>query len=294
MISVFGSINVDLVCRTVRIARPGETVLSPGYNQYPGGKGANQAVAAARFGAEVKMIGAVGSDAFAAVARQALVESGVEISGVATVGLPTGVAFIVVSDDGENAITVASGANEAVSADYETQASTLVVQMELAIDVTLQQMRAARGSGTRTVLNFAPVPASLDIAMLHALMEVTDYLVVNEHELISLCDSLSISRDGTLLAKHVDSNLVVTRGGAGIEIYDLNIIGDSYVVLAPDVKVVDTTGAGDTFVGVLAAGLDTGIFFTTPPSKQRSLRRFLANQMAHSQPCQQRPSLSIF
>ena len=259
MICVFGSINVDLVCRTATIARPGETVLSSQYDQYPGGKGANQAVAASRVGARVEMVGAIGADGFGDTAKAGLLDNGVGIGGVAVVGLPTGCAFIVVAENGENAITVASGANQLVTSDYSSKASTLVIQMELAADVTLRQMEVARQAGVRTVLNFAPVPGKIELSTLSAILSVTDHLIVNEHELIALCDRLGIRQDAALLAKHVKCWLVVTCGSAGIILYDPATDAPPIVLPAPTIDVMDTTGAGDTFVGVYAAGLDAGL-----------------------------------
>ncbi len=258
MICVFGSINIDLVCRVAEIARPGETVLSPGYTQYSGGKGANQAVAAARAGAIVEMVGAVGADGLGDAAKANLGQNGVGISGVSTVDLPTGCAFIVVSDDGENAITVASGANRAVSDAFSHEPSILVCQMELAAGVTLRAMQIARRSGARTLLNFAPVPAGMDRSVLVELLEVTDYLAVNELEMSALCEALSVVRSGETLAEHARCYVIVTRGDEGISIYHPDPEAKSLALSAPSVHVVDTTGAGDTFVGVLASGLGEG------------------------------------
>lgn len=259
MICVFGSINVDLVCRVAEIARPGETVLSPGYGQYPGGKGANQAVAAARMGAAVEMVGAVGADAFGEMARANLERNGVGTAGVSTVGRPTGCAFIVVADDGENAITVASGANLAVSGSDRIGASTFVTQMELATATVLRGMEAAKRSGAGTILNFAPVPSQIDGSELRSLLQVTDYLVVNQHELVALCASLGIEADGQALAEQARCQLIVTRGGEGIVVHGASVGREAVAMSAPKVDVIDTTGAGDTFVGALAAGLDAGV-----------------------------------
>lgn len=277
MICVFGSINVDLVCRVASIAKPGETVLSPGYEQFPGGKGANQAVAAARAGADVEMIGAVGADGFGDLARANLDHNRVGVEGVSTSDLPTGCAFIVVSESGENVITVASGSNLDVRAGRIKGASTLVAQMELPAEETLLALRRASRSGVRTILNFAPVPLSVEKETLAGLLGYADVLVVNEHELIALCDVLRIAKDAVVLAMRVKCQLIVTRGGEGILVYDPIVDADPFVATAPDVDVVDTTGAGDTFVGVLAAGLDNGLTL-----QQASYRAMIAASMACS------------
>ena len=221
------------------------------------------------------MVGAVGADGFGNLAKTNLQCNGVGTADVSTVDHPTGCAFIVVADDGENAITVASGANLAVKGGRRFNATTFVAQMELATATTLREMKAAKTAGARTILNFAPVPPHIDRGDLLSLLQVTDCLVVNEHELKALCAVLNIANDGQVLATHASSEVIVTRGGEGIVIHDASADVEEVAMPAPRIDVVDTTGAGDTFVGALAAGLDGGI-----PLHEASRRAMLAATLA--------------
>lgn len=161
MIVVFGSVNVDFVTRVSRIPRPGETTLGPDYAVIPGGKGANQALAARRAGADVALVGAVGQDPFADIALALLRTDGVDCSRVAAVASPTGAAFIAVDDHGENAIVVASGANRQVRADQIegltlSSADILLLQREVSEHEAIIAAQRARAAGARVVLNAAP------------------------------------------------------------------------------------------------------------------------------------------
>ncbi|MFV0360737.1 PfkB family carbohydrate kinase [Tropicimonas sp.] len=181
MLCVFGSINVDHVMRVHEIVRPGETVLAKDLVLCQGGKDANQAVAAARVGASVAMIGAVGRDENGESARLSLVANGVEDAGVATTGHPTGCAFISLDDRGENAITVLSGANASARLrNLSDSCTTLVCQMELPTDAVVEALEIACGNGCRTILNLAPVPAVLTPAQAKRLVAATEVLIVNE------------------------------------------------------------------------------------------------------------------
>ena len=248
MILVFGSINVDLAVPVPHLPAPGETVLGGDYRLLPGGKGANQALAARRAGAAAVLAGAVGADAFAAVALELLRRDGVDLALVREVGLPTGCAAIMIGHGGENAIAVASGANRAATAasipDALLGPATMVVcQMEVPAAETAALLARARAAGARTVLNLAPAlpPGPIDLTQL-------DVLVANEGEAASLGGGLARPRAA-----------VVTRGAAGATAYLPG--GREIAVPALAIDPVDTTGAGDTFVGVLAAGLDGGLDF---------------------------------
>ena len=250
MILVFGSINVDLVVPVQQLPRPGETVLGGDYALLPGGKGANQAMAAARAGAEVVMVGAVGHDAFAAVALDPLAQAGIDTGLVRRVEMPTGCAAIMVAEGGENLIAVASGANAKVRADFVPDRllrpeTLLVAQMEVPPTETIAMVRRVRAAGGRAVVNLAPAaPLAAD-----ALREI-DFIVANEGE------AATLGAEAARVAGQVREALVVTRGanGAGAYLRDGGLLTVPALPIAP----IDTTGAGDTFVGVLAAALDRG------------------------------------
>lgn len=251
MILVFGSINVDVVVPVPHLPTAGETVLGGDFSLLPGGKGANQAVAARRAGAEVALAGAVGGDAFAAVALKGLQESGVETGLVRRVRQPTGVALIMVGEDGENLIAVASGANRAVRAaevpDDRLGPQTLILaQGEVPFAETRALVRRTRAQGGRCVLNLAPAFA-LDPEVLPEL----DLVVANAGE------AARLGPEPRAAAERLRLGLVITRGAAGAEAHLAD--GSSLTIPALPVNAVDTTGAGDTFVGVLAAGLDAGL-----------------------------------
>lgn len=257
---VVGSINQDLVLSLERRPAPGETVTGAKLGMHPGGKGANQAVAAALLGAPTAILGRVGDDAFGEGMLAALRDGGVDTGYVESVpDVPTGTAFITVTPDGENAIVVSSGANarlepsdvDAVSAAIR-RAEVLVVQMELEVEVVLRAAGVAESGGTRVVLNLAPyreVPV--------ALLGLADPLVVNEHEAGALLGARiagvgqALDAASGLLSAGIRS-AVITQGGAGAVVADGNGIKH---VPAPTVRVVDTTAAGDAFVGALASKL---------------------------------------
>jgi ribokinase len=270
MIVVFGSINVDLICRVRSHPLPGETILAQSYNQSFGGKGANQAVAAARVlagsGIPVWMVGAVGRDAFGGECLENLRGNGVDTSLVAAVEAPTGAAFIAVSRDSENTIVVASGANDHTRADqlpHDVLATTsiLVMQMETRLAETIEIARRAKRAGVTTLLNLAPFPADATKDELDDLLRQVDVLVVNEHELNSLSGSLALAK-GNLVetavqaVSRVGTSLIATLGAKGAMLVDHT--GSSLTVDGFHIDAIDTTGAGDTFVGLLAVGLAEG------------------------------------
>jgi ribokinase len=248
MIVVFGSINVDLIVPVADLPKPGETVLGGDYALLPGGKGANQAMAAQRAGADVVLVGAVGADSFATVALDPLCRAKVDTRLVASVSAPTGCAAIMVSHRGENVIAVAPGANALVRADQVPDevlgpGTFLIAQMELPVSETVTMIRRARAKGGRILLNFAPaIPIEL-----HLLAEI-DLIVANEGE------AAALGGDPASVARRLRQGLVITRGAAGAAAHLSN--GGVLQVPALPIVPVDTTGAGDTFVGVLAAALD--------------------------------------
>ncbi|HUC70544.1 MAG TPA: ribokinase [Stellaceae bacterium] len=250
MILIFGSINVDVIVPVPRLPNPGETVLGGDLAVLPGGKGANQAVAAHRAGADVAMVGAVGGDSFAAVALDPLRRAGIDTRLVRTARQPTGCAAIMVSDAGENMIAVAPGANSCVRSDQVPgdllgPGTILVGQMEVPLGETAIMIRRVRASGGCCVLNLAPA-APIDIEILRDL----DLLVANAGE------AASLGSDPARVAALLRQGLVVTRGADGAVAYLAD--GGTLSVPALPIAPIDTTGAGDTFVGVLAAALDFG------------------------------------
>lgn len=241
-----GSANVDLILPVQRIPRPGETVLAGSLTRGPGGKGANQAVAAARAGATTAFVASLGDDESGGLLRDALSEAGVDLGLVSSTTTPTGTAIITVDADGENAITVAPSANaelelSAASIAAIQQAEVVLAQLEIPFDT----VRAAARASRYFVLNAAPA-AELD----DDLLAEVDLLVVNEHEAAVVGGS-----DPAALLQRVPL-AVVTLGGDGA----LVLARGAAQVRVPgvEVEVVDTTAAGDTFCGVLAAALASG------------------------------------
>lgn len=259
MIVVFGSINIDMVFAVPHIPQPGETVLCPEAVMQPGGKGANQAVAAARDGASVVMVGAVGRDALAEDALALLKQSGTDLARIARTAAGTACAAVAVDPGGNNAIAVGSGANLLVrSTQVEdallTPATTLVLQMEVDPTETAALIARAKGRVGRIILNLAPA-AALPLESLRAL----DLLVVNETESAWLAKFLGCSDTATALRAALSVDIVRTLGGEGLEAATQAGFKRQP---AYAVSVVDTTAAGDCFVGVLAAELDRGTALT--------------------------------
>jgi len=256
MITVFGSINADLFFTVDTLPARGETVLTPSVTLQPGGKGANQAAAAARAGAPTRFIGCVGEDALAAPVLDALRRAGCDVSGVRTVTGATGTAAVMVERSGENQIVVASGANGAVTAGQLgslASGDTLVCQMEVPVEETAAALEAASRAGMRTVLNLAPA-RPVDSAVL----DTVDLLILNEGEAAVLAgaDCAPAAQARRLAGDH-GLTCVVTLGGDGA--LAVTAGGEGWRVGALAVEAVDTVGAGDAFVGVLAASLDTGL-----------------------------------
>jgi ribokinase len=259
MVVVFGSLNLDLVAHVLRIPAPGETLAGQAFAMAPGGKGANQALAASRAGAKVAMFGAVGRDAFAASALANLETSGVDLAGVVATDTSTGVALIHVDMMGENSITVIAGANgDARAAQVPDEvlgpASTLVMQLEVPMTQVMELASRARRQGSHVVLNAAPA-----VALSEDLLRLVSTLIVNEGEaaILGAAHGLPPMPDpfAHAAAARYQCGIVVTLGAAGaIAVRD----NEHIAVAAPPTSVVDTTGAGDALVGVFAAAFDRG------------------------------------
>ncbi|WP_278315110.1 ribokinase [Lolliginicoccus levis] len=245
-IAVLGSVNMDLVTRAPRIPAVGETVLGESLVEIPGGKGANQAKAAARLGGEVWFLGALGDDQFAGPLRESLEQAGVHLPEIRAVEAASGLAAISVDNAGDNAIIVVPGANAAMTSLLPeerrriVECELLLLQCELPIGIVVEAAMAASAVGATVMLN--PSPAR---ELPRDLLACTDVLIVNEHEAAML--------DGEL--RHV-RHVVTTRGAAGASYRGPG--GGVIDASPPAVEVVDTTGAGDAFAGALAAFWHTG------------------------------------
>ncbi|RAI60051.1 PfkB family carbohydrate kinase [Roseicella frigidaeris] len=255
---VFGSVIADLVFALPQLPASGLTVLGPGYAALPGGKGANQAVAAALDGAATGFAGAVGEDAMAEVALAGLRAAGVDLGRLARVAAPTGCAAVCVDPAGRNQIAVGCGANLAArAAQVEdgalSPATVLLLQMEVPPEENAALIRRARAAGARLVLNLAPA-AALPREALGAL----DLLVANEHEAAWLAARLGCGADAAGLRAALGIDVAVTLGEAGAV---AATAAGRLAVPAFPVAAVDTTGAGDAWCGVLAAALDRGLPF---------------------------------
>lgn len=271
MISVFGSINMDLIATTDRLPTPGETLKGNHFSTAPGGKGANQALAAARAGGLVKMAGAIGADNFGPMAVALLKEAKIDLSGVKQSDAPTGTALILVGADGENMIAVVAGANGDVSPQDANaliasmaQGDYLLLQMEISADAVHEALQKAQQRNITTVFNIAPITS--DIAQLAPL---ADIIVANETEFDLLIGKGTLSDDQRLaeMAQYCETHertMVVTLGAEGvIAQHD----GSFYKVAGLTIEPIDTVGAGDTFCGYLTQGLDQGLGF------EKALRR---------------------
>lgn len=265
MIIVLGSINIDMVFQVDELPRPGETVIAGSYETLNGGKGANQALAAARSGLKVMLVGCVGNDATTTRMLRFLRRDGVAVSGVGKrEDVPTGCAVIHVDDKGENQIVVASGANRCVETgqipdEVLYEGNVLLSQMELPLEVVKDVMRRGRQGGATTILNYAPA-RSYD----EELLSYVDYLIVNEVEIAQIAKSAGFDEAmppqdmARHLAEKHGGTYVVTLGAKGA----LAAQPDGQVFMADALAVedvVDRTGAGDAFCGLFAACIHAGM-----------------------------------
>jgi ribokinase len=261
-VTVVGSINQDMVARVPRLPGPGQTVLGHDLVIVPGGKGLNQAVAAARSGARTTFVGMVGEDSAGTYLLGVLDDEGVDTRGVATVGALTGRALIAVADDGENHIVVVPGANWVITAAHIDHhharidsAHVVLVQLEIPLEAVDAALRLARTSGVRTILNATP-----PVALGPELLGLIDFLVVNEHEAAAMT-SMTVTTPG----QAAEAGHALRAMGCAVAIVTL---GEEGAVLVSEegtihehaipVDVVDTTAAGDAFTGGFAARLAEG------------------------------------
>ncbi|RWC45696.1 MAG: ribokinase [Mesorhizobium sp.] len=281
MIIVIGSINLDLIANVDRLPAPGETVRGSGFTTAPGGKGANQALAAARAGAKVRMVGAVGKDNFATEALALLRDGKIDLSGVGETFASTGTALIMVADDGENVIAVVPGANDSVvtgdlSKAFMKKGDVVLLQQEIPLQTVEAALDVARAAGTVTVLNTAPFRGEAA-----AFLGKADYVVANETEFDLYGEALSLSgRDRPArmrdYAGKTGRTIAVTLGGDGVL---AATPADLLMVPALKITPVDTVGAGDTFCGYFAAGLSSGL-----PLDQALARAAAAGSLACLKP----------
>ena len=261
MITVIGSANLDLIARVERLPRPGETVPGDRFSTAPGGKGANQALAARRAGAEVSMAGAVGSDPFADQALALLEEGGVDLSRMRRAETATGIAVILVEHGGENVIAIVPGGNGTVSPDDVAKAELsagihVLLQLEIPLVTVTAALNAARANGAVSLLNTAPFHA--DAA---SLLAKADYIIANETEFDLYAETLALSgadRETRMrsFAAQTGRIIVVTLGADGVVAATPHgFFRAEGLAITP----VDTVGAGDTFCGYLAAGLGEGL-----------------------------------
>lgn len=265
MICVFGSINMDLIATTERLPLPGETVHGDSFSTAPGGKGANQALAARRAGADVKMAGAVGKDNFADPALELLKSAGTSLDFVKTVDGPTGTALILVGGDAENMIAVIAGANGKVTVsdvdpllDSMKEGDSILLQMEIGIDAVKAALEGAQARGIRSVFNIAPM--SDDVIEIASL---ADIIVANETEFDLLIGKGTLSQTDRITAmlhyhQETGRSIVITLGGDGVIAVDQR---QQYSAKGLTIQPIDTVGAGDTFCGYFTQGLDAGLDF---------------------------------
>ena len=251
LVTVVGSINTDQVLALPVLPRAGETVLGGALRTIGGGKGANQAVAAARLGAEVRMIGKIGDDDFGAARRRELRSAGIDIAGVGVDATkPSGVALILVADDGENMIALAPGANSGltpadVTDNWQPGTRVVLAVLEVPLPAVEEAFRLARAEGAETILNAAP-----PMALPESLLNLVDHLIVNESEAqflsrIEVQDRASAFDAARRLRKMVAISAVVTLGSEGAVVHGAT---GSHVP-AFEIRAIDTTAAGDAFCG---------------------------------------------
>lgn len=255
---VVGSVNVDLVTRVPHFPQPGETLLGSDYENHHGGKGANQAVAAARMGARVSMLGRVGRDAFGPRLRDALAKEGIDVRRLEDVEGPSGAAFITVDATGQNTIVVAPGANASLAPDDLAEeafqeADVVVLQQEIPVATVARAIEIGHKAGATVLVNAAP-------ARVGALADLSgcDLLIVNETEGATLLGEGATSTPDAILASLADvvPAVVLTLGARGVV---WRAAGETGRRAAHAITPVDTTAAGDAFVGAMAAALAAGL-----------------------------------
>ncbi len=255
MIITFGSINVDFVFELTDMPQPGQTLLAKGFRTEAGGKGANQALAAARDGTDVVMVGAVGDDALSEIGLSNLKDVS-DITRVARLSQPTGCASIYIDAAGRNMIAVAASANLAASSDSVEdellqKANVVLMQMENDTAQVEKLIRRTRATKAISILNLAPAfPLAEDV------LSQCDLIVVNEDEAEALAGWLDCAASAQALSERLKTGILRTLGGDGAEAF---VNGESIRVQAMSIDVKDTTAAGDCFVGVLASTLDRGL-----------------------------------
>lgn len=272
---VVGAINADLVVVATRLPGPGETVVGGGVERFGGGKGANAAVAAARAGAAVSLVGAVGADDTGVSTLADLRGEGVDVDAVSVLdGEATGVALIVVDPHGENQVAVGAGANAAVTGEQVSRglaallpsAGCVLISTEIADEAVAAALEAATAAGVPCVLNPAPPPTNVRALLQHG--PVTTPNATEAVALATMLDGRAVQVEGgekhlaavqqaaQTIQAQTGAPVVVTLGGDGVLV--VHVGGDVEHILAPEVAVHDTTGAGDTFNGVLASRLTIG------------------------------------
>ncbi|MHA3722292.1 ribokinase [Leucobacter sp. HY1910] len=269
-VAVVGSANADLVVEVPRRPGGGETLLGGDLALLPGGKGANQAAAAARCGAPVSFVACVGVDANGSFLLEKLEDAGVDVTGVMRAPRPTGTAIIFLTPDGENSIVVSPGANQALDLDALKRAESswqgaqvVVLSLEIPLETALHVAAQARAAGARVVLNAAP-----SVQLAGSVLEACDPLIVNEHEALEVLgaslsdpDAQNYSRLAERLLAAGARSVVVTLGADGAIVAEHGGEGERArltQVPAYRVQAVDTTGAGDAFVGAVAGELAAG------------------------------------
>lgn len=261
MITVIGSIGYDLTTISERLPNPGETLVGTGFVSAPGGKGANQALAANRAGSDTQMIGAVGNDAFAPQALELLDKGGVDLSGVKTSPTATGIALIFVGGTGENMIVIAQGANatvmpEDIASSAINKGDYVLLQLEIPTPTVAAAIKLAKEKSALSILNTAPF--HLDAV---ALMADADITIANETEFDLAADAMAlhgVDRKAKMSAfvMKTGKTIIVTLGADGVLAVTPS---GSYTASALKITPVDTVGAGDTFCGYLGASLAQGL-----------------------------------
>ncbi len=256
-IAVIGSINMDIVMKVARLPQKGETLTAEEYMTIPGGKGANQAVAASRLGADVSMIGALGTDAFGDALQTHLLDSNINIDGVKRTPQPTGNALITVDGQGDNTILVYPGANHQVTTAFIEQQKSLIreadwvmLQLEIPMESVVYAVQMAKEMGKKVLLN--PAPAA---ALPQEMMPLIDVLTPNETELALLSSTEDLTEGANRLLHQGIKQVVVTLGSKGSVAYtqETTVIAPPYEITA-----VDTTAAGDAFNAALVVAIGDG------------------------------------